>query len=123
MISAILGPSVYGQNRTEVKSLSPQEYNCLIHTDSSAVILDVRREQEYKESHLEGAILLDILSSESFDAGLKEFDKEKTYYLYCKSGRRSKLAALRMQKEGFKVFEMEGGIQAWIKSDMPTINP
>ncbi|MBO7180215.1 MAG: rhodanese-like domain-containing protein, partial [Bacteroidales bacterium] len=55
------------------------------------------------------------------DKGLQGLDKSKTYYLYCRSGRRSNQAANRMLKEGFKVFDMKGGIIEWQKAGLPIV--
>lgn len=51
---------------------------------------------------------------------LKLLDKSHTYYVYCRSGKRSHNACIKMQKQGLKVFDMEGGILNWKKLGMPT---
>ena len=51
---------------------------------------------------------------------LKLLDKSHTYYVYCRSGKRSHHACMKMQKQGLKVFDMEGGILNWKKLGMPT---
>lgn len=51
---------------------------------------------------------------------LKLLDKSHTYYVYCRSGKRSHNACIKMKKQGFKVFDMEGGILNWKKLGMPT---
>ncbi len=48
-----------------------------------------------------------------------KLDKSRTYYIYCRSGKRSHGACLKMQKQGFKVYDMEGGILNWTKLGMP----
>ena len=102
-----------------ISVLSPQAFIEQAKADTTAFIFDVRTPDEYKEGHLAGAHQLDFLNAEAFDAGIKQLDKAHTYYIYCRSGRRSHGACEKMQKQGFKVFDMEGGILNWIKLGMP----
>lgn len=102
-----------------IKTLPPQEFHQAIENDSTAIVIDVRQPNEFEEGHLDKALLLNVLDKESFNEGLKHLDKKNTYYLYCRSGRRSNRAALKMKSEGFSVVELKGGIEAWIKAEMP----
>lgn len=102
-----------------IKSLTPQEYKQAIQNNPSAIVLDVRQPQEYKMGHIKGAILINVLDEPLFEQEIKKLDKNKTYYLYCRSGKRSNKAALKMQKMGFKVWELKGGIKSWTESKMP----
>lgn len=102
-----------------IQVLKPQEFIAQAKADSSAVLLDVRTPQEYAEGHLEGAQLLDYLNTEAFDEGVKQLNKQNTYYIYCRSGRRSNGAAQKMKKQGFRVFDMQGGIKNWLQQGLP----
>lgn len=104
-----------------VKTLQPKEFISAAKDDSTAVILDVRRPEEFKEAHLEGAVNLDWLDQSQFVHGMGTFDKSRTYYIYCRSGRRSNAAATKMQAAGFKVLDMEGGILRWEELGMPVV--
>nr|WP_303117933.1 rhodanese-like domain-containing protein [uncultured Prevotella sp.] len=103
-----------------INVLSPKDFIEQAKTDTTAIILDVRTPGEYKEEHLAGAQQLDFLNTSVFDAGIKLLDKSHTYYVYCRSGKRSHNACIKMQKQGLKVFDMEGGILNWKKLGMPT---
>lgn len=103
-----------------IDTLAPQAFIKQAKADTTAFILDVRTPEEYKEEHLAGAQQLDFLNSEAFDAGIKLLDKSHTYYVYCRSGKRSHNACIKMKKQGLKVFDMEGGILNWKKLGMPT---
>lgn len=103
-----------------IDTLAPQAFIKQAKADTTAIILDVRTPGEYKEEHLAGAQQLDFLNSEVFDAGIKLLDKSHTYYVYCRSGKRSHHACIKMKKQGLKVFDMEGGILNWKKLGMPT---
>lgn len=103
-----------------INVLSPKDFIEQAKADTTSIILDVRTPEEYKEEHLAGARQLDFLNSEAFDAGIKLLDKSHTYYVYCRSGKRSHNACIKMKKQGLKVFDMEGGILNWKKLGMPT---
>lgn len=103
-----------------INVLSPKDFIEQAKADTTAIILDVRTPEEYKEEHLAGAQQLDFLNTSVFDAGIKELDNTHTYYVYCRSGKRSHNACIKMKKQGLKVFDMEGGILNWKKLGMPT---
>lgn len=103
-----------------IDTLAPQAFIKQAKADTTAIILDVRTPGEYKEEHLAGARQLDFLNTSVFDAGIKLLDKSHTYYVYCRSGKRSHNACIKMKKQGLKVFDMEGGILNWKKLGMPT---
>lgn len=103
-----------------IDTLAPQAFIKQAKADTTAIILDVRTPEEYKEEHLAGARQLDFLNTSVFDAGIKQLDKSHTYYVYCRSGKRSHNACIKMKKQGFKVFDMEGGILNWKRLGMPT---
>ena len=121
LLAAIsLGSTGCSAQSDGINVLAPQAFIKQAKADTTAIILDVRTPGEYKEEHLAGARQLDFLNSEAFDAGIKRLDNTHTYYVYCRSGKRSHHACIKMQKQGFKVFDMEGGILNWKKLGMPT---
>ena len=80
------------------------------------VILDVRTPEEYKNSHIAGARLMDFLADD-FKASLGKLDKTKVYLLHCRSGSRSSSAFALMKRLGFQsVYHLDGGIIAWRKA-------
>ena len=103
-----------------IDTLAPQAFIKQAKADTTAIILDVRTPGEYKEEHLAGARQLDFLNTSVFDAVIKQLDNTHTYYVYCRSGKRSHNACIKMKKQGLKVFDMEGGILNWKKLGMPT---
>jgi rhodanese-related sulfurtransferase len=66
----------------------------------NTVVLDVRTKMEWNMGHVDGATLIDI-NSPTFEAEVKKLDPSKTYLVYCRSGRRSALAANILIKNGF----------------------
>ena len=63
-------------------------------------IIDVRTAEEFSEGHVESAVNLD-LENGSFEAALAGLDPAGGYVVYCRSGRRSEIAARMMAERGF----------------------
>ncbi|MDE6693872.1 MAG: rhodanese-like domain-containing protein [Muribaculaceae bacterium] len=103
----------------DVEIVSPVEFQTLMKDDTDAYLLDVRRPDEYATGHLEGAHLLDWLDPGSFKKEADGIDKDKTIYVYCRSGRRSNEAANYLSGKGYKVVDMDGGILAWENEGLP----
>ena len=83
------------------------------------VLLDVRTPEEYSQGHLKNSINIDFYST-NFSAELGKLEKNRTYLVYCRSGRRSASAAGQMKSLGFtKVSNMLGGINQWLQEGRP----
>ncbi len=119
---AFLGLSSCSHAEDSIPTLAPQEFSQALAADTTAVLMDVRTLEEYKTGHLEGVkIQLDYLQESVFAEGIKKLAADKTYYIYCRSGRRSHGAAEKMKALGLKVVDMKGGILAWDKVEMPIV--
>ena len=112
-IAGIVGCNTPADARKSALVLEPTEYIKALQADNAAFLLDVRRADEYAEGHLPGAALLDVTDSIGFAEGMKSLDKEKTIYIYCRSGRRSRTAAQQLTAKGFNVVDLKGGYNAW----------
>ncbi len=77
-----------------------------------AVLVDVRTADECRGGTLQGAKNIDFMSASFKDQFLK-LDKNKEYFLFCRSGNRSGQACNILSKEGYKVYNLTGGIGAW----------
>ena len=92
--------------------ITPQEAKTLMDTETDYVILDTRTTEEFAEGHIEGAIL--IPEYEIADRAEKELPKKDQLILvYCRSGRRSKIAADELVKLGYTNVKEFGGIIDW----------
>ena len=89
--------------------------------DSSVVILDVRKADEFAEGHIKGAVLIDQFQSDFVEQAQAKLPKEKTIAIYCRSGRRSANAAGKLADVGYKCVNLKGGVIAWKKANMPVI--
>lgn len=92
--------------------ISAKEARGLMEKESGYVILDVRTQEEYDEGHIKGAVLLPDYEIES-RAAEKLPDKEQLILVYCRSGRRSKVAAEALVKLGYSNVKEFGGIIDW----------
>ena len=103
-----------GEDKMEssYEQITPAEAKEIMDTQDGYIILDVRTQEEYDEAHIEGAILIpDYEISDRAESVLK--DKDQLILVYCRSGRRSKLAASELVKLGYTNIKEFGGIIDW----------
>ena len=85
------------------------------------VILDVRTPEEFSGEYIGNAVNLDYYSN-TFKNDLDKLNKNKTYLIYCRSGRRSENALNIMKDLDFKeVYNVLGGIIKWKSEGLPAI--
>ncbi|MEP3389260.1 MAG: rhodanese-like domain-containing protein [Reichenbachiella sp.] len=101
--------------------LAPEAFKSQIEKEEGAFkILDLRTDKEVSEGMVPGAEQLDFLADD-FDSKLSELNKSTTYYIYCRSGGRSGRALTQMTELGFKkVYELQGGMNAWKTAGLET---
>lgn len=112
------------QSQPVTGSVDAITFSTKLNTTKNAVVLDVRTPEEYASGYIGNAINIDFYIP-SFQDDIKQLDKDKTYFVYCQAGGRSKSAYEVMKKEGFvNVFELNGGISEWESSNLPlTVKP
>lgn len=93
------------------RSVDAEQFACEIEREEVQLV-DVRTPAEFAEGHIPGAVNMDVNGAE-FDTQIATLDAERPVALYCRSGRRSKLAADKVAKAGFEVVELDGGILSW----------
>ncbi|MDZ7879785.1 MAG: rhodanese-like domain-containing protein [Saprospiraceae bacterium] len=95
------------------ENINAAEFEKLLSETSDAVVLDVRTMGEFGSGHLPKAQNIDVTSSQ-FQSKIAQLDKNKTYFLYCRSGNRSGMASKILAQNGLtKLFNMSGGIGSW----------
>ncbi|MCC3151574.1 rhodanese-like domain-containing protein [Hymenobacter sp. BT770] len=78
-----------------------------------AVLLDVRRPDEFANGHLPGAVNIEVTSPD-FAQRIAQLDSTKPTYVYCRSGARSANAAGQLSAAGFaQVSNLLGGVLDW----------
>ena len=99
------------QAQLEFKSVDIDEFKTEI-SKSGVQLVDVRTAQEYSEGHIPGAMNIDV-NAPDFEEKIKTLDKKENVAIYCRSGRRSKMAANKLTAAGFKVIELNTGFLSW----------
>ena len=97
-------------------NLSIEEFRQTLAPDTR--LIDVRTEAEFTDGHLRGAVNFDWFRNDFTEQIKAAFSKETPLYVYCRSGRRSAAAAEKLTGEGYTVYNMLGGYQAWTKAGM-----
>ena len=88
------------------------EAKALMDSESEYIIIDARTQEEYDQGHIPGAIL--IPEYEIANRAEKELSaKDQLILVYCRSGRRSKIAAEELVKLGYTNVKEFGGIIDW----------
>ena len=93
-------------------NITATEAKEIMDSQDDYIILDTRTQEEYDEGHIPGAIVIshdEIL--EKAESVLT--DKDQLILVYCRSGRRSKLAAEDLVKLGYTNIKEFGGIIDW----------
>ncbi len=94
------------------EQISAKEAKAIMDKEQNYVIIDARTQEEYAEGHIKGAIL--IPEYEIINQAEKEIpDKDTLILVYCRSGRRSKIASEELVKLGYKNVKEFGGIIDW----------
>jgi rhodanese-related sulfurtransferase len=111
------------------KNVSVEEAREMVKED--VFVLDVRTPAEFNSSHIEGATLIPVtnafgsnVSSEMLlDARTDEIPQNKKILVYCRTGQRSTAASKILINEGdSQVYNMAGGINAWINAGYPVVS-
>ena len=94
------------------EQITAEQAKTIMDTEKDYIIIDARTEEEFAEGHIENAIL--IPEYEIKDRAEKELpDKEQQILVYCRSGRRSKIASEELVKLGYTNVKEFGGIIDW----------
>lgn len=99
--------------KVEVMTMAGQDLVDLMADSSKAadvIVVDVRKEDEFKAGHIKGAINIAL---EDIEAKLSELEayKEKTVVLYCNTGNRSGKAGTQLVEKGFKTVYNADGVK------------
>ena len=80
-----------------------------LYQKESLSVLDVREVEEFEALHLEGARNLPLSQlADTYD----QLDKSQSYYVICKSGKRSARACQFLSEQGYDVINVQGGMDA-----------
>lgn len=100
------------QTLPEYESISQEKAKEIMDSGEDCIILDVREQAEYDSGHIPGAVLMPHGSTRELAPSLLP-DKDALILVYCRSGRRSKIAAAALAELGYPHVLEFGGIQDW----------
>lgn len=81
-------------------------------------VIDVRTPEEFAAGHVAGAININV-EAPDFGEQIAALDAEDAYLVYCRSGRRSAVAADQMAEAGFTDIIDAGGLEALAEAGAP----
>ncbi|PKR81546.1 rhodanese-like domain-containing protein [Brumimicrobium salinarum] len=97
-----------------MENLSQEEWKALLKAKNNAIIIDVRRPEEWEEGIIPHSKLINIMDPGNFVKDIEKLDKDMPYFIYCRSGARSEQACIAMNRMGFKeTYNLVGGILDW----------
>lgn len=94
-----------------IRTVGAAQFAEIIKSDS-VFLVDVRTAEEYAAGHIANAKNIDVLKSDFKDKA-STLPKDKQIAVYCRSGKRSLVAANILAKMGYKVINLRGGWMEW----------
>ena len=93
-------------------NITAEEAKRIMDNEEGYIIIDVRTQEEYDEGHIPGAVLI---SHEEIAEKAEDVltDKDQLILVYCRSGRRSKIASEALVELGYTNIKEFGGILDW----------
>lgn len=115
------GLSGTGHNPAVALLTPGQAYELLSSRARDLVILDIRTPGEFATGHIKGAINMDYRSG-AFAREIGRLDRSRTYFVYCRTGRRTAGAIDIMTGLGFrKITQVAGDIEGWKAAGLPLV--
>lgn len=120
-----------------IQQIPPKSAWEKIKADAESVLIDVRTVQEFCDGHPEGALNIPVFIEDDFGQRMPNQDfmivvqahvpKEKSVFLSCQSGKRSFMAGMQMERQGYQnLFNVTGGFggspecAGWEDEGLPT---
>ena len=117
LLLAVMMLTACGQNTENDQgavyvNITAEEAKQIMDSEEGYIILDVRTREEYDQGHIPGAI---VIPHEEIAEKAEEVltDKDQLILVYCRSGRRSKIAAEALVELGYTNIKEFGGILDW----------
>ena len=112
MLLTACGQDIENDQGAVYVNITAEEAKQIMDTEEGYIILDVRTQEEYDQGHIPGAILI---SHEEIAEKAEDVltDKNQLILVYCRSGRRSKIAAEALAELGYTNIKEFGGIIDW----------
>ena len=112
MLLTACGQDIENDQEAVYVNITAGEAKEIMDSEEGYIILDVREQDEYDAGHISGAILIPYTQIEA-KANEMLPDKDQLILVYCRSGRRSKIAAEALAELGYTNIKEFGGILDW----------
>jgi len=108
------------EQKEVIVDVTVEQFKTLL-VEEGGTILDLRTSDEWAEGTIANAQKIDFYS-DNFATDVEQLDKQSPVFVYCKKGGRSASAAEILKEKGFKkVYNLDGGISAWIDAGNETV--
>lgn len=123
LVGGAVGYIFFGSSSTPAgagaiyKTITPLEAKAMIETRKDLVLVDVRSPEEFQGGSLPGATLIPFWD---FAKGRYDLPKDKPILLICAVGGRSLACGQLLASKGYReVYNLKGGLDAWIEQRVP----
>jgi rhodanese-related sulfurtransferase len=97
-----------------MSDIDQNKWRSQLESEEDCLIIDVRTSEEFEQLRLPNSINIDFYNPQDFMQELEKLDKNKIYYIYCRTGSRSANTCELMKEIGFaKTYNLLGGITEW----------
>ena len=97
----------------KIENIKASAAESMLRENPNITVLDIRTPKEFNLGHISKAINIDY-KDDNFEEELKKLDRNQTYLMHCRSGRRSGLALENFSKLGFQhIIHITDGILGW----------
>lgn len=123
---AVTADELLAETRDRIDEIAAEEALAR-HGENGVSFLDVRTEAE-RESMIPGAVhvpraLIEFKADPTSEYHDPAFDPEKWYVCYCTVGLRSAFVTDRLQRMGYDIVNLDGGIEAWSDTGGTVVSP
>lgn len=124
IFASVLPFIAYSHNEShEPQVISAETINKMMHDDANLRLIDARREKDYWEEHIEGALSLPAteVNAQSLAEVVRNMETKLIFYCQNTKCQASRIAGSKAIGAGYRyVYEYSGGIEDWKDHDYPT---
>jgi rhodanese-related sulfurtransferase len=112
ILSLVITTSLFAQSGSSTQYLTAPEFKKVVESKKH-LLIDVRTPDEFADGHIAGAINIDINDPDFAKTVKNKTSKQKLVAVYCRSGRRSKVAISLIEPLKLQIVELNNGIISW----------